>query len=120
MVALTLRNVKGSELTFQEVDDNFSNLDAGKGDVGTILGTSTTGSGQINATNLATTDAKAVAAFGTDFSAVDSSGDIVNWIEAQYPGDFTSDQKAAIEMVIRPLYCMMSVLLKNLDDQGIA
>lgn len=32
MVALTLRAVKGSELTHTEVDDNFSNLNTGKAD----------------------------------------------------------------------------------------
>ncbi len=28
MATLTLRNTKGAPLTFQEIDDNFSNLDS--------------------------------------------------------------------------------------------
>jgi hypothetical protein len=36
MVALTLRSVKGSALTHQEVDDNFTGLDTGKTDVGHV------------------------------------------------------------------------------------
>ena len=120
MSTLVLRNTKGSALTFTELDTNFSNLNNDKADVGDIIGSDSTGSGQINASNLGSADARTHAASAIDFDSYVSSGDISTLMNTAYPSALTANQRAAIELVIRPLYSMLSVLLKNLQDQNIA
>jgi hypothetical protein len=85
----------------------------------TAFGTSTDGSGQFNATNLASTNAKAFTVLPFNFNNLVGINQIRDLIETLHPGDFTLDQRQAIEDMTRPLYCYLSVLLAQLRDRGV-
>jgi hypothetical protein len=94
MVDITLRNVKGTPLTNQEIDNNFSNLNTGKIEVGNAVpttGGTFTGSIGVGSTiNLYPTqppNASAATQFGMVFTNKVTSGSI---IESTTAGDILS------------------------------
>ena len=116
MASVTLRNVKGEALTWEEMDANITNLNTDKVDVTDWPVFVGTGAGEINVTN---------AGGATAITNTSSALDLEDWSDETYlssllqtlsASELSANQRTAIAQVISRLEAQISMILSKLES----
>jgi len=116
MASLTLRAVKGSELSIAEMDNNLSALNNEKLDIAdwpTFVGTA---SGNINATDVGGTNAVSRAAGALDMDDWCSDTYMASLLRLLSANELSVNQAAAVAGVLSALQSQISLILSKLDS----
>lgn len=116
MATIVLRSVKGSELSHDEVDNNFTNLNNDKIETSawpTFVGS---GASEINVSNVGGTTAVSVASNSLDIDAWCSSSYMDTLLQTLSAGELSANQRAAIAGVVSAIESQISMILSKLDS----